>query len=283
MRASGRRRGAGHRRQARADGAGQAGADEAWPSRVYGRLLSGGVHPAADPVVVAELHPPPGRARDRVRAWATGCAGPGVTAAEVLAATRAVCCGLEIIDSRYADFSFTAADVVADNTSAARIVLGPDPGRPGRPRPRARSASSWRSTARRWPPRRARPPWGTRPRRWRCSPTGSASGARPSCRMDRVLGRPDGCRAPRAGTTSPPLRPPRPSHGGSDVPLIQVSMAAGRRRAEAGAAPRPDGRRRGHRRRWPRSGCGSTSSRRRTSSPAARSWPTAGRGEPTSP
>ena len=32
---------------------------------------------------------------------------------------------MEIIDSRYADFSFTAADVVADNTSAARIVLGP--------------------------------------------------------------------------------------------------------------------------------------------------------------
>ena len=43
----------------------------------------------------------------------------------MLGATRAVCCGLEIIDSRYADFSFTAADVVADNTSAARIVLGP--------------------------------------------------------------------------------------------------------------------------------------------------------------
>ena len=36
-----------------------------------------------------------------------------------------MCCGLEIIDSRYADFSFTAADVVADNTSAARVVLGP--------------------------------------------------------------------------------------------------------------------------------------------------------------
>ena len=91
---------------------------------VYGRLLSGGVHPAADPVVVAELiHP---RVEPEiVFVMGEGVRGPGVTAPEVLAATRAVCCGLEIIDSRYADFSFTAADVVADNTSAARIVLGP--------------------------------------------------------------------------------------------------------------------------------------------------------------
>jgi 2-oxo-3-hexenedioate decarboxylase len=91
---------------------------------VYGRLLSGGVQPAGDPIVVAELiHP---RIEPEiVFVLRDGLRGPGVTAAEVLAATRGVCCGLEIIDSRYADFSFTAADVVADNTSAARIVLGP--------------------------------------------------------------------------------------------------------------------------------------------------------------
>ena len=91
---------------------------------VYGRLLSGGVHPAGDPIVVGELiHP---RVEPEiVFVMGDGLRGPGVTAAEVVAATRAVCCGLEIIDSRYADFSFTAADVVADNTSAARVVLGP--------------------------------------------------------------------------------------------------------------------------------------------------------------
>ena len=91
---------------------------------VYGQLLSGGVHPAGDPIVVSELiHP---RVEPEiVFLMGAGLRGPGVTAAEVLAATRAVCCGLEVIDSRYADFSFTAADVVADNTSAARIVLGP--------------------------------------------------------------------------------------------------------------------------------------------------------------
>ena len=51
--------------------------------------------------------------------------GPGVTSVDVLDATRGVCCGLEVLDSRYADYSFTAADVVADNTSAARSCSGP--------------------------------------------------------------------------------------------------------------------------------------------------------------
>jgi 2-oxo-3-hexenedioate decarboxylase len=51
--------------------------------------------------------------------------GPGVTIHDVLDATVGVCAALEIIDSRYADFRFTAADVIADNTSAARFVLGP--------------------------------------------------------------------------------------------------------------------------------------------------------------
>ncbi len=44
---------------------------------------------------------------------------------DVLAATAGVCGALEIIDSRFRDFRFSAADVVADNTSAARLVLGP--------------------------------------------------------------------------------------------------------------------------------------------------------------
>jgi len=44
---------------------------------------------------------------------------------EVLAACSGVCAALEILDSRYRDFSFTLPDVVADNTSAAAFVLGP--------------------------------------------------------------------------------------------------------------------------------------------------------------
>ncbi|MDG4830577.1 fumarylacetoacetate hydrolase family protein [Solwaraspora sp. WMMD1047] len=40
-------------------------------------------------------------------------------------AIAAVAPALEIIDSRYRDFSFTLPDVVADNASSARYVLGP--------------------------------------------------------------------------------------------------------------------------------------------------------------
>lgn len=47
-----------------------------------------------------------------------------VTASEALAATAAVTGGIEIIDSRYQAFAFTHTDVIADNTSAARYVLG---------------------------------------------------------------------------------------------------------------------------------------------------------------
>ncbi len=48
-----------------------------------------------------------------------------VSIAEVLAATQGVFAALEVIDSRYADFSFTLADVVADNASAAGYLVGP--------------------------------------------------------------------------------------------------------------------------------------------------------------
>ena len=51
-------------------------------------------------------------------------AGPRVTAADVLAATAGVAVGIEVLDSRYRDYRFTIADVVADNTSAGRFVVG---------------------------------------------------------------------------------------------------------------------------------------------------------------
>ncbi|MEY3014151.1 MAG: 4-oxalocrotonate decarboxylase [Pseudomonadota bacterium] len=44
--------------------------------------------------------------------------------AELLDAMALVVPALEVIDSRYENFRFTLADVVADNTSAARYVLG---------------------------------------------------------------------------------------------------------------------------------------------------------------
>jgi 2-oxo-3-hexenedioate decarboxylase len=50
--------------------------------------------------------------------------GPGITGAQVLAATDYVVPALEIIDSRYENFNFTLPDVVADNASTSRVVLG---------------------------------------------------------------------------------------------------------------------------------------------------------------
>ncbi len=52
-------------------------------------------------------------------------AGPAVRSSDVLAATQSVAVGIEILDSRYRDYKFTMADVVADNTSASRFAVGP--------------------------------------------------------------------------------------------------------------------------------------------------------------
>jgi 2-oxo-3-hexenedioate decarboxylase len=53
--------------------------------------------------------------------------GPGCHIGTVLAATDFVLPGIEVIDSRYRDFKFDLKSVVADNTSAARFVLGGQP------------------------------------------------------------------------------------------------------------------------------------------------------------
>jgi 2-keto-4-pentenoate hydratase len=57
-------------------------------------------------------------------------AGPGVTAAEAIAAVDFVLPALEIIDSRIADWKITLADTIADNASSGGVVLGTRPVRP---------------------------------------------------------------------------------------------------------------------------------------------------------
>ncbi|AGP61433.1 2-keto-4-pentenoate hydratase [Streptomyces rapamycinicus] len=50
--------------------------------------------------------------------------GPHITATDVVAASSGVAVGIEVLDSRFVDYGFTMADVVADNTSASRFVVG---------------------------------------------------------------------------------------------------------------------------------------------------------------
>ncbi len=55
---------------------------------------------------------------------AADLAGPHVTASAVLAATQAVCPAIDVLDSRFAGYSFTLPDVIADNASGAGFVVG---------------------------------------------------------------------------------------------------------------------------------------------------------------
>jgi len=51
-------------------------------------------------------------------------AGPHVMASQVLGATASVCPAIDVLDSRFAGYSFTLPDVIADNASGAGFVLG---------------------------------------------------------------------------------------------------------------------------------------------------------------
>jgi 2-oxo-3-hexenedioate decarboxylase len=68
------------------------------------------IHPRVEPEIVFVM-------KERLE-------GPGVTAAQALCAVGSVFAGAEVIDSRYRDFRFALADVVADNASSGAFVVG---------------------------------------------------------------------------------------------------------------------------------------------------------------
>ncbi len=83
----------------------------------YGAVPDGGevkvselIHPKVEPEIVFVMK--------------RALKGPGCHIGEVLSATDFVIPGIEVIDSRYRDFKFDLKSVIADNTSAARFVLG---------------------------------------------------------------------------------------------------------------------------------------------------------------
>lgn len=89
---------------------------------IYGHLASGMVLVDGGAVVrTAHCHP---RVEPEV-AFVLGRRLSGrVTTSEAMLAVDGVCAALEVIDSRFANFSFTLPDVVADNASSSRFVLG---------------------------------------------------------------------------------------------------------------------------------------------------------------
>lgn len=72
--------------------------------------LSRYVHPRAEPEIAFLMKKP--------------LSGP-VSPAQAIAAVEAIAPAIEIIDSRYKDFKFSLADVVADNSSSSGFVVGP--------------------------------------------------------------------------------------------------------------------------------------------------------------
>jgi 2-oxo-3-hexenedioate decarboxylase len=90
---------------------------------LWGRLTSQMLHAEGEPLHLGPLiHP---RVEPEI-AFLLGRDVDGATAsvASVLAATAGVLPALEILDSRYEDYRFTLPDVIADNASAAKLVLG---------------------------------------------------------------------------------------------------------------------------------------------------------------
>lgn len=89
----------------------------------YGWVTASSVLPASAEVAIGELiHP---RVEPEfVFLIGADLSGPECTADDVLDATEKVVGGIEVIDSRYEAFRFTLPDVIADNTSAARVAIG---------------------------------------------------------------------------------------------------------------------------------------------------------------
>ena len=91
---------------------------------LYGWMTSGMLSPYGEPVDRASLiHP---RAEPEIAFLLGREVTAPATITSVLAATESVFAAVDILDSRYHNFRFTLADVVADNASGGKIILGPE-------------------------------------------------------------------------------------------------------------------------------------------------------------
>ena len=94
-------------------------------SPLFGAVTDRMIAPFGEPIALDELiHP---RVEPEIAfVLARDVAAPA-TVSSVLAATEVVCGAVDVLDSRYEDYRFTLPDVIADNTSAGRFLLGPKP------------------------------------------------------------------------------------------------------------------------------------------------------------
>lgn len=89
----------------------------------FGWLLSGMVYAEGEPIPAERLIQP--RAEGEIAfVLRRDLRGPGVTGADVLAATECVLPCFEIVDSRIDDWKIRIEDTVADNASSGAFVLG---------------------------------------------------------------------------------------------------------------------------------------------------------------
>jgi 2-keto-4-pentenoate hydratase len=89
---------------------------------IYGSLIASRAINDGEPVAIASLiHP---KAEPEISIVTDReLRGPGLTADQARAAIASASCAIEIIDSRFRNFRFTYADVIADNTSASRHAI----------------------------------------------------------------------------------------------------------------------------------------------------------------
>ncbi|THF60365.1 2-oxopent-4-enoate hydratase [Pseudothauera rhizosphaerae] len=89
----------------------------------FGQLTDAMVFNSGDPIPVSSLIQP--KAEGEIAfVLKRDLIGPGVTVAEVLAATEGVMACFEIVDSRVRDWKIRIQDTVADNASCGLFVLG---------------------------------------------------------------------------------------------------------------------------------------------------------------
>lgn len=88
----------------------------------YGFLLDTMIVPSGSTLARADFIAP--RIEPEIGFWlARDLRGPGVTAEDVLTATRGVCAALELVDSRITGWRIKLVDTIADNASSARVVV----------------------------------------------------------------------------------------------------------------------------------------------------------------